>query len=96
MFIVGSCAVSWKATLQPVVAMSTTDAEYVAIAEAWKESVWLKGLFLSFVELILALTYSVTVKVLFVSPKIRCFMKGQNILMSSTIMFVIVTARVFK
>ena len=45
MFTVGSCAVSCKATLQPVVAMSTTEAEYMAIAEACKESVWLKGLF---------------------------------------------------
>ena len=36
---------SWKATLQPVVAMSTTEAEYMAIAEACKESVWLKDLF---------------------------------------------------
>ena len=45
MFTVGSCAVSWKATLQPVVAMSTTEAEYMAIVEACKESVWLKGLF---------------------------------------------------
>ena len=44
-FTVSSCAVSWKATLQPVVAMSTTEAEYMAIAEACKESVWLKGLF---------------------------------------------------
>ena len=44
-FTVSSCAVSWKATLQPVVAMSTTEAEYMAIAEACKESVWLKCLF---------------------------------------------------
>nr|AAR87163.1 putative polyprotein [Oryza sativa Japonica Group]AAU89150.1 integrase core domain containing protein [Oryza sativa Japonica Group]ABF98081.1 retrotransposon protein, putative, Ty1-copia subclass [Oryza sativa Japonica Group] len=44
-FTIGSCAVSWKATLQPVVAQSTTEAEYMAIAEACKESVWLKGLF---------------------------------------------------
>ena len=36
---------SWKATLQPIVAMSTTEAEYMVIAEACKESVWLKGLF---------------------------------------------------
>ena len=35
---------SWKATLQSVVAMSTTEAEYMAIVEACKESVWLKGL----------------------------------------------------
>uniref|UniRef100_A0ACD5WKD8 Uncharacterized protein n=1 Tax=Avena sativa TaxID=4498 RepID=A0ACD5WKD8_AVESA len=44
-FNVGGCAVSWKATLQAVVAQSTTEAEYMAIAEACKESVWLKGLF---------------------------------------------------
>jgi hypothetical protein len=44
-FTIGSCAVSWKATLQPVVAQSTTEAGYMAIAEACKESVWLKGLF---------------------------------------------------
>ena len=36
---------SWKAALQPVVAMSTTEAEYMAIAEACNESVWLKGIF---------------------------------------------------
>ena len=35
-FTVGNCAASWKATLQPVVAMSTTEAEYMAIAEACK------------------------------------------------------------
>ena len=29
-------------------------------------------------ELILALIYSVTIEVLYVSPKIRCFMRGQN------------------
>ena len=45
MFTIGGCAVSWRATLQSVVALSTTKAEYMAIAEAWKESVWLKGLF---------------------------------------------------
>jgi hypothetical protein len=33
---------------------------------------------LSFVEMILALTYSVTVTVLYISPKIRCFMRGQS------------------
>jgi hypothetical protein len=31
--------------LQPVVAQSITEAEYMAIAEACKESVWLKGLY---------------------------------------------------
>ncbi|CAM8969676.1 unnamed protein product [Rhodiola kirilowii] len=44
MFIVFGTAVSWKATLQPVVALSTTEAEYIAITEAVKEALWLKGL----------------------------------------------------
>uniref|UniRef100_A0ACD5Z7T1 Uncharacterized protein n=1 Tax=Avena sativa TaxID=4498 RepID=A0ACD5Z7T1_AVESA len=38
-FTIGGCAVSWKATLQPVVALSTTEAEYMAIAKVCKESV---------------------------------------------------------
>jgi hypothetical protein len=37
-FTVAGCAVSWRATLQPAVAQSTTEAEYMAIAEACKES----------------------------------------------------------
>jgi hypothetical protein len=44
-FTVGSCAVSWKAVLQPVVALSTIEAEYMAIAAACKELIWLKGLY---------------------------------------------------
>ncbi|XP_073133593.1 secreted RxLR effector protein 161-like [Henckelia pumila] len=34
----------WKANLQPIVALSTTE-EYVAITEAAKEGIWLKGIF---------------------------------------------------
>ncbi|PHT55803.1 hypothetical protein CQW23_04289 [Capsicum baccatum] len=37
--------ISWKATLQTTVALSTTEAEYMAIIEAFKEAIWLKGLF---------------------------------------------------
>jgi hypothetical protein len=44
-FTIGRCAVSWKATLQDVPAESTTEAEYMTINEAYKEAVWLKGLF---------------------------------------------------
>nr|GEW98422.1 retrovirus-related Pol polyprotein from transposon TNT 1-94 [Tanacetum cinerariifolium] len=36
--------VSWVSKLQSVVAMSTTEAEYVAVAQASKEAVWLKML----------------------------------------------------
>ncbi|KAG8502376.1 hypothetical protein CXB51_000462 [Gossypium anomalum] len=44
-FTIGGCAISWKATLQTTVALSTTEAEYMAITKACKEAIWLKGLF---------------------------------------------------
>ncbi|WVZ54400.1 hypothetical protein U9M48_005204 [Paspalum notatum var. saurae] len=44
-FTVGGCAVSWKACLQATVALSTTEAEYMAISEACKEAIWLRGLY---------------------------------------------------
>ena len=33
----------WKSTLQDVVALSTTEVEYMAMTEARKEAVWLSG-----------------------------------------------------
>ena len=42
-FTFGKCAISWKSTLQPTVALSSTEAEYMAITEALKEAIWLKG-----------------------------------------------------
>lgn len=35
---------SWRSTLQSTVASSTTDAEYMAIAEAVNEAIWIHGL----------------------------------------------------
>ena len=35
---------SWKANLQSMVALSTTEAEYMAMTEAVKEAIWLKGI----------------------------------------------------
>ena len=43
-FTIGKCIVNWKPTLQPTVALSTTEAEYMALTEAAKEGIWLKGL----------------------------------------------------
>ncbi|KAL1536502.1 hypothetical protein AAHA92_29144 [Salvia divinorum] len=37
-------AISWISTLQNVVALSTTEAEYMAITAAVKESFWLRGI----------------------------------------------------
>ena len=38
LFIVCGCIVSWKSILQNIVALSTTEAKYVAIVEAIKEA----------------------------------------------------------
>lgn len=43
-FTVGTTAVSWISQIQKIVALSTTEAEYVAITEASKEMIWLQGL----------------------------------------------------
>nr|GEY24351.1 retrovirus-related Pol polyprotein from transposon TNT 1-94 [Tanacetum cinerariifolium] len=43
-FMVYGCVVSRKTTLHHVVALSTTEAEYMALTETVKESIWLKGL----------------------------------------------------
>ncbi|KAH9780178.1 hypothetical protein KPL71_007988 [Citrus sinensis] len=43
-FILNGGAASWKASLQLVVALSTTEAEYIALTEAVKEAKWLSGL----------------------------------------------------
>ncbi|CAL1383145.1 unnamed protein product [Linum trigynum] len=43
-FTLGSSIVSWKETLQSIVTLSTTKAEYMALTETAKEGIWLKGL----------------------------------------------------
>lgn len=43
-FIVFGGPVSWKSNLQFVVALSTTEVEYIVMTEAIKESIWLRGL----------------------------------------------------
>ena len=44
LLMLDSCLISWKATLQHIVALSSTEAEFVAATEAVKESMWLRGL----------------------------------------------------
>nr|GEW94271.1 retrotransposon protein, putative, Ty1-copia subclass [Tanacetum cinerariifolium] len=43
-FLVPGYVVSWKATLQHVVALSTIEAEYMALTKAVNEAIWLKEL----------------------------------------------------
>lgn len=47
-FTIGGNVVSWKSSLQQVVALSTTEAEYIALTEAVKEAIWLRGLLKDF------------------------------------------------
>jgi hypothetical protein len=42
---------SWRATLQSVVALSTSEAEYMVICEACKELIRLKGLYAELSEI---------------------------------------------
>ena len=43
LFTFAGGAVSWQSRLQKCVALSTTEAEYIAATEAGKEIFWLKG-----------------------------------------------------
>jgi len=42
-FTLNGTAVSWGSKLQKIVALSTTEAEYVAVTEASKEMIWVQG-----------------------------------------------------
>ncbi|KAL2231405.1 UNVERIFIED_CONTAM: Retrovirus-related Pol polyprotein from transposon TNT 1-94 [Sesamum indicum] len=44
MFTFFNSCISWKSQLQHIVALSTTEAEYIATTEAFKEALWLSGL----------------------------------------------------
>ncbi|XP_031265285.1 secreted RxLR effector protein 161-like [Pistacia vera] len=43
-FTLGGNCISWKSQLQLTVALSTTEAEYVTVADIFKEAIWLKGI----------------------------------------------------
>jgi hypothetical protein len=43
-FLSGGAAISWRSKLQSIVALSTAEAEYVSLAEASSECVWLRKL----------------------------------------------------
>nr|GEV96682.1 retrovirus-related Pol polyprotein from transposon TNT 1-94 [Tanacetum cinerariifolium] len=43
-FTLAKAPVSWKSTLQSTTALSTTEADYMAMTEAVKEAIWLQGL----------------------------------------------------
>jgi hypothetical protein len=43
-FTLCNSVISWKATLQSIAALSTTEAEYFPATEGVKEAIWLRGL----------------------------------------------------
>ena len=43
-FLLGGGAVSWLSMKQAVVALSTSEAEYIALSSAAQEAMWLKKL----------------------------------------------------
>ena len=43
-FLLNGNCISWKVQQQPVVALSTTEAEFMAATEGIKEATWLQGL----------------------------------------------------
>jgi len=47
-FIVVKCVISWKTELQDIVALSTTEVEYMAAIETSKKALWLRGLIETF------------------------------------------------
>jgi len=44
-FIAGSGAITWQSKKQPTVALSSTEAEYIALSEAAQEACWLRSLY---------------------------------------------------
>ena len=44
MFRLGGATISWKSKLQPIIALSSTEAEYVALFSAAQETTWLRHL----------------------------------------------------
>ncbi|CAA7407517.1 unnamed protein product [Spirodela intermedia] len=43
-FSVSGCAVSWKASLQSTIALSIIETKFMALTEALKKAIWLRGL----------------------------------------------------
>jgi hypothetical protein len=41
-------AISWSSALQPLVLLSSTEAEYIALTDAAKEAIWLGTFFKTF------------------------------------------------
>jgi predicted outer membrane lipoprotein len=43
-FYLGNCPISWQSRLQPTVALSTVEAEYMALTSSTQEAIWLRSI----------------------------------------------------
>ncbi|XP_062114074.1 secreted RxLR effector protein 161-like [Humulus lupulus] len=43
-FVLSNSCISWKSQQQQVVALSTTESEFMATTEAFKEAIWIQGI----------------------------------------------------
>ena len=68
--------VSWKCNLQHVVSLSTTEAEFIALTEAIKEVVCMKGMATNLHTKVKVLRCIVTAKVAFTWPRTKRTMRG--------------------
>jgi hypothetical protein len=44
-FLAAGGAITWKSKKQTMIALSSTEAEYVALSEAGREAIWLRNLY---------------------------------------------------
>jgi hypothetical protein len=75
MFTNGGCAISSRTCLQPTVAQSTTEAEYIAVCDACKEIVWLKGLYVELSRDSSCIDLFCDIQSPIYLTKIKCFMR---------------------
>ena len=78
MFLLGGAAISWKSNKQTCVALSTAEAEYVALSTAAQEAIWLQQLTSDLMNK--SIQEMIIINPLYVWQKISRFMEEPNIL----------------
>ena len=86
MFTAFGTVISWKASLQKVVALSTTGTEYIALIEDVKESLWLEGIAKELKIQNEVITVHCDSQSAIDLPKIMCIMREQSTLILSCIL----------
>ena len=92
-FQISNAAVSWRSKKQSCVALSTAEAEYMALSSAFQEAAWMRQLLAGLIgikvdSLSPTLIFEDNQSTICICPKTTNSMVGQNTLTSNTIMFV--------